>query len=135
MSQQIAALALVVHDYDAAIAFYTEKVGFQLVKDIALGGGKRWVEVRPSGSSTGLILSKAKNERQSASIGNQTGGRVFLFMETTTFEEDYRRMLDNGIHFTETPREEVYGKVVVWEDLYGNKWDLIQRWETDRKVD
>ena len=127
MGQRITSLALVVRDYDEAIAYYTEKVGFELIEDTPMEPGKRWVVVKPRGSEAALLLAKAKNASQASRIGDQTGGRVFLFIETDHFDQDYDRMLAAGVHFTEKPRDEVYGKVVVWEDLYGNKWDLIQR--------
>ena len=127
MGQRIVNLAIVVRDYDEAIQYYTEKVGFELVEDLPMEPGKRWVVVRPPGSQAALLLAKAKNQSQASRIGDQTGGRVFLFLETDQFDEDYERMLAAGIHFTEEPRNEVYGKVVVWQDLYGNKWDLIGR--------
>ncbi len=127
MAQQITSLALVVRDYDEAIRYFVDKVGFELIEDIPMEPGKRWVVVRPAGSSTGLLLAKAKNDQQLSRVGDQTGGRVFLFIETDSFDDDYRRMQSVGIEFTEEPRHEAYGKVVVWKDLYGNKWDLIQR--------
>jgi len=127
MGQRITNLALVVRDYDEAIDFYVDKVGFELMEDTPMEPGKRWVVVKPKGSNTGLILAKAKNDHQAIRVGDQTGGRVFLFIETDHFDSDYERMLQAGVHFTEQPRSEPYGKVVVWQDLYGNKWDLIQR--------
>ena len=127
MAQRIVSLALVVKDYDEAIAFYTDSVGFKLIEDTPMEPGKRWVVVKPSGSEVALLLAKAKNEHQESRIGDQTGGRVFLFIETDNFDQDYQRMLKAGIDFTERPRDEPYGKVVVWKDLYGNKWDLIER--------
>ncbi|WP_136465347.1 VOC family protein [Flagellimonas onchidii] len=119
-------VTLVVRDYDEAIAFYTQKLGFRLVADIDLGGGKRWVLVSPNESGCNILLGKAKNQKEKEAIGNQTGGRVFLFLHTTDFWEDYTSMKANGISFKEEPREEEYGTVVVFEDLYGNLWDLLQ---------
>jgi len=126
MTQKLVQIALVVRDYDEAIAYYTQKLGFHLLEDTDLGGGKRWVRVTPPGSSCALLLARAANPRQAAAVGNQTGGRVFLFLHTDDFWRDYRAMQAAGVTFVEQPREEVYGTVVVFEDLYGNKWDLIQ---------
>lgn len=125
--QMIGKVALVVRDYDEAIAFYTEKLGFILTEDTPLGGGKRWVVVAPRGQQgTQLLLAKAVGEQQVAAIGNQSGGRVFLFLQTDDFWRDYHTMQQAGVSFRETPREEAYGTVVVFQDLYGNKWDLLQ---------
>lgn len=127
MNQHIGLVALVVEDYNEAIEFYTRKLGFRLVEDTPRGPDKRWVVVAPPGSSEAhLLLARAANPRQRASIGNQTGGRVFLFLETDDFYRDYRAMLANGVTFCETPRNESYGTVAVFEDLYGNRWDLLQ---------
>jgi len=127
MKQRIARLTLVVRDYDEAIRFYTEKLSFQLIEDTRLSEEKRWVIIAPPGSTEcSLLLAKAATETQIASIGNQTGGRVFLFLFTDDFKRDYHTMTTNGVHFTNTPREEAYGTVAVFEDLYGNLWDLIQ---------
>lgn len=126
MTQTLVQITLVVRDYDEAIAFYTGKLGFRLLEDTDLGGGKRWVRVTPPGSSCALLLARAANPRQEAAVGNQTGGRVFLFLHTDDFWRDYRAMQAAGVNFVEQPREEAYGTVVVFEDLYGNKWDLIQ---------
>lgn len=126
--QEIAMMALVVRDYDEAIAYFTQTLGFALIEDTALGGGKRWVVVAPPGASGArLLLARAANEAQAARIGNQTGGRVFLFLRTDDFARDYQRMLARGVKFVEPPRRESYGMVAVLEDLYGNKWDLIER--------
>lgn len=123
----LALVSLVVADYDEAIDYYTNKMGFELVEDTRLSSEKRWVIVRPAGSQeSGLLLAKAANEQQQSRIGNQTGGRVFLFLNTDTFERDYQRMQSEGITFVTLPRDEPYGRVVVLEDLYGNRWDLIQ---------
>ena len=127
MSQHISALALLVDDYDRAIAYYTEVLGFRLLEDTAQGPGKRFVRVAPSGEgSTALLLAKAAKPEQVARIGNQTGGRVFLFLNTDDFWRDYNIYKAKGVDFTEAPREEVYGTVVVFRDLYGNLWDLVQ---------
>ena len=126
MKQHLAHIAIVVRDYDEAIAYYTEKLGFALVEDTDMGGNKRWVVVAPPGSQCSLLLAKASNEEQFSRIGNQTGGRVFLFLHTDDFQRDYRAMKAQGVNFVEEPRYETYGTVVVFADLYGNKWDLIQ---------
>lgn len=128
MTQSLTALTLVVRDYDEAIAYYVGTLGFELLEDTQLDASKRWVRVRPAGGvGPSLILAQAATEEQSTRIGNQTGGRVFLFLETDSFWEDYERWRAKGVHFLETPREEPYGTVVVFQDLYGNRWDLIQR--------
>jgi catechol 2,3-dioxygenase-like lactoylglutathione lyase family enzyme len=127
MRQKIAHIALVVKDYDEAIKFYTEKLDFQLIEDTKLSEEKRWVLVAPTGAKECcLLLAKAADERQAASIGNQTGGRVFLFLYTDDFWRDYNKMRDRNIHFVRPPKEEDYGMVAVFEDLYGNLWDLLQ---------
>ncbi len=124
----IANVALLVRDYDEAIAFYTQMLGFELVEDTNLGGGKRWVQVAPKQSAgTALLLAKASNEKQQCAVGDQAGGRVWLFLHTDDFWRDYRAMQTAGVNFCETPREEPYATVVVFEDLYGNKWDLLQK--------
>jgi catechol 2,3-dioxygenase-like lactoylglutathione lyase family enzyme len=127
MSQYISALALLVDDYDRAIVYYTETLGFRLVEDTPQAPGKRFVRVVPPGAGeTALLLTKAANPEQAARIGDQTGGRVFLFLRTDDFWRDYNAYKARGVDFTETPRDEVYGTVVVFRDLYGNKWDLVQ---------
>ena len=127
MTQSIVSVALVVRDYDEALTFFTQALRFTLIEDTDMGNGKRWVIVAPAGGQgASLLLAKAANEEQAAHVGNQTGGRVFLFLHTTDFEDDYRHMLAHGVKFAEQPREEVYGRVVVFYDLYGNKWDMIQ---------
>lgn len=127
MNQKLAYLSLLVRDYDEAIAYYTQVLGFDLLEDTDMGGGKRWVRVSPHGDDgSGLLLAKAVNVDQSSRVGNQTGGRVFLFLHTDDFQHDYERMKAKGVKFLEEPRHEVYGTVVVFEDLYGNKWDFIQ---------
>lgn len=117
---------LLVRDYDAAIDFYVRKVGFTLIEDTDQGGGKRWVVVRPSGGGGGLLLAKAASDLQAARIGDQTGGRVFLFLQTDDFAADHARMSAAGVRFLEAPRREPYGTVAVFEDLHGNRWDLIE---------
>ena len=127
MSQKIANISLLVNDYDEAISFYTKKLGFDLIQDIKLSETKRWVLVKPKGEGNcHLLLAKADGEEQAKYIGNQTGGRVFLFLNTDDFWRDYNNMKDQGIQFNEKPREEPYGTVVVFQDLYGNLWDLIE---------
>jgi len=125
--QRIAALALLVDDYDRAIAYYTGVLGFRLVEDTPQGPSKRFVRVTPPGDgNTALLLAKAANPEQAARIGDQTGGRVFLFLHTDDFRRDYAAYKAKGVDFTEEPREETYGTVVVFRDLYGNLWDLVQ---------
>ncbi len=127
IKQQIGNVALVVDDYDEAIEFYTQKLAFTLIEDTDLGNGKRWVLVSPPNSNgTNLLLAQATTPSQKQAIGNQTGGRVFLFLNTNDFWRDYHMMQERGVVFLEQPREEAYGTVVVFEDLYGNKWDLLQ---------
>jgi catechol 2,3-dioxygenase-like lactoylglutathione lyase family enzyme len=127
VAHSIALLALLVRDYDEAIAFYTDVLRFTIVEDTPLGAGKRWVVVAPPDSrGASLLLAKAATPEQLARVGDQTGGRVFLFLHTTNFWEDYRVMQSRGVSFAEEPREEPYGRVVVFIDLYGNKWDLVQ---------
>jgi catechol 2,3-dioxygenase-like lactoylglutathione lyase family enzyme len=128
MGQKIAHVAIVVRDYNDAIAYYTNALGFDLVEDTPLGGGKRWVLVRPQGSDgTCLLLAHAASQEQESRIGNQTGGRVFLFLHTDDFWRDYNAMKTRGVQFIEEPREEAYGTVVVFVDHCGNKWDLVER--------
>ncbi len=120
-------ISLVVRDYDEAIEFYTKKLGFELVEDTSLTDTKRWVRVSPPhGNGTCLLLAKAVDDEQTQHIGNQTGGRVFLFLQTNNFWQDYNSMTEAGVTFLEKPREENYGTVVVFQDLYGNKWDLLE---------
>lgn len=126
MKQSIAALTLLVADYDEAIAWYTGKLAFTLLEDTAMDGGKRWVRIAPPGSTgTALLLALAKGD-QRAAVGRQAGGRVFLFLHTDDLDRDHAAMQAAGVHFVEPPRDEAYGKVVVFEDLYGNKWDFIE---------
>lgn len=128
MRQHLGALALIVDDYDAAIDFYAGKLGFTLIEDTDLGDGKRWVLLSPPGATeTRLLLAKAADAEQRRHIGNQTGGRVFLFLHTDDFQRDFDRLRENGVLFLEEPRHETYGTVAVFEDLYGNEWDLIER--------
>lgn len=124
---RLSLVSLVVRDYDEAIAFYTQKLGFSLVEDTPLLPGKRWVVVRPPGGGTGLLIAKAKDGSELAAVGHQAGGRVFLFLETDDFARDHARMKAAGVTFREEPRHEAYGTVAVFEDLYGNLFDLIGR--------
>lgn len=128
MPQYLSALAIVVPDYDEAIDFYVNSLGFELLEDTKRSETKRWVRVAPPGAKeTCLLLAKAKGPEQEAAIGNQTGGRVFLFLETDDFDRDYERYLKAGVEMTEEPRQIEVGKVVVFKDPFGNKWDLIGR--------
>ena len=128
MKQSIAHIALIVNDYDEAIRFYTEKLNFILIEDTLLSEEKRWVLVRPKGANECcLLLAKAANERQKISVGNQSGGRVFLFLHTDNFKRDYQNLVDKKIKIVRDPVTEAYGTVAVFEDLYGNLWDLIER--------
>jgi catechol 2,3-dioxygenase-like lactoylglutathione lyase family enzyme len=127
MKQFIAHIALVVRNYDEAIAFYTQKLGFRLVEDTVLSEKKRWVLVCPPGAGeTCLLLAKADDLTQKSRIGNQTGGRVFLFLYTDNFERDYQNYIQKGVKFIRPPQKESYGTVAVFEDLYGNQWDLLE---------
>jgi len=123
---RIGLISLLVHDYDEAVAFYIGKLGFDLSEDTDMGGGKRWVRVTPRGGETGLLLARATTDAQKTQVGNQAGGRVWLFLETDDLMRDHAAWLAAGVVFRETPRHEAYGKVVVFEDLYGNAWDLIE---------
>ncbi|MFA6230445.1 MAG: VOC family protein [Rhodanobacter sp.] len=126
MKQYLGALALLVDDYDEAIAWYTRALGFELIEDIDQGH-KRWVLLAPPGSTeTRLLLAKANGDEQVSRVGNQTGGRVFLLLHTDDFQRDWQRMRGQGVHFREEPRHEAYGTVAVFEDLYGNAWDLLE---------
>ena len=128
MQQNLVHIAIVVRDYDEAIDYYTRVLGFELIEDVPRGPGKRWVRVAPRGDhGASLLLAKAANEEQTSRIGNQTGGRVFLFLHTDDFQRDYAAYSARGVKFIEQPRYEEYGTVVVFEDIYGNKWDLIER--------
>jgi uncharacterized glyoxalase superfamily protein PhnB len=127
MKQRIVQMALVVKDYDEAIAFYTQKLKFNLIEDAVLSETKRWVRIAPPGSDEcSLLLAKAANDEQASRVGNQTGGRVFLFLHTDNFQRDYQNLLDHQIKIVREPVVEVWGKVVVFEDLYGNLWDMIE---------
>lgn len=127
MNQHLAHIAIVVDDYDKAIDFYTQKLHFELIEDTVLSETKRWVKVKPKGSTECcLLLAKAANDEQKSRIGNQTGGRVFLFLHTDNFKRDYQNLIDMGIKIIREPSYEVYGTVAVFEDLYGNLWDLIE---------
>jgi len=127
MTQSVATLALIVRDYDEAIAWYCGKLGFELVEDVDQGS-KRWVVVRPAGGrGASILLARASTPEQMARIGDQTGGRVFLFLETDDFAGDHARMTAAGVRFLEAPRHESYGSVAVFEDLSGNRWDLLQK--------
>ena len=126
MKQAIGSVCLLVRDYDEALAFYVGKLRFTVVEDTAMGEGRRWVVLAPHGSAgTRLLIAKAKNEEERAAVGRQAGGRVFLFLHTDDFARDHAEMLLRGVRFNEEPRVEAYGMVAVFEDLYGNKWDLL----------
>lgn len=124
---QLAHLALVVRDYDEAIAWFTRVLGFTLLEDSPREPGKRWVVVAPPGGGASLLLARAATADQERHVGNQTGGRVFLFLDTDDFGRDHAAFRSRGVQFLEEPREEPYGTVAVFVDLYGNKWDLVQR--------
>ena len=133
MYQRIAHIALVVKDYDEAIEFYTQKLDFELIEDARIDEEKRWVMIAPSGAKECcLLLAKAANERQIESIGNQTGGRVGFFLFTDDFWRDYNKMVEREISFVRPPTEFEYGTVAVFEDLYGNMWDLIEPSESNK---
>ena len=123
---RIASVALLVDDYDEAIRFFTRSLRFELIEDTILSESKRWVIVRPSGGGSSLLLAKAASDEQRLRIGDQTGGRVFLFLETDRFWDEFHEMTSRGVEFLESPRDESYGTVAVFLDLYGNKWDLIE---------
>ncbi len=127
MSQNVSMIALLVRDYDEAIAYYAGVLGFDLIEDTRMSETKRWVVVRPPGGTLKLLLAQPGNDTQAARVGDQTGGRVFLFLDTTDFDADFTRFKAAGVHFLESPRNEPYGKVAVFEDIYGNKWDLVER--------
>lgn len=126
MNLRLNAISLVVDDYDEAIAFYTEKLGFTLLEDTPLDAQKRWVVVSPGPDSCRLLLARAANDEQRSRIGNQTGGRVFLFLYTDDFDGYFRRLQENGVEIVRPPSVEAYGKVAVFRDRYGNLWDLIE---------
>jgi catechol 2,3-dioxygenase-like lactoylglutathione lyase family enzyme len=126
VARRISQMALVVNDYDEAIRFFTQALGFALLEDTARADGKRWVRVAPPGETgAALLLARAATPSQRLAVGNQSGGRVFMFLETDDFHRDYAHMKAHGVRFMEEPRNEAYGTVVVFLDLYGNKWDLI----------
>lgn len=131
MAAHLGALSLLVRDYDEAIGWYRDKLGFTLLEDTDLGGGKRWVRMAPPGTDpasgqTCLLLARASGPEQEAAIGHQAGGRVFLFLHTDDFARDHAAMQAAGVRFLEAPRHEAYGSVAVFADLYGNKWDLLE---------
>ena len=127
MNQKIAHIALLVNDYDEAIDFYIAKLNFKIVEDTVLNGSKRWVLISPPGiNGCNLLLAKATNDEQKSRVGNQTGGRVFLFLHTDNFQQDYREMVSKGISFVREPVKEEWGTVAVFKDLYGNLWDFIE---------
>jgi predicted enzyme related to lactoylglutathione lyase len=123
--QHIALFTIVVADYDHTIAFYRDKVGFELREDTDLGNGKRWVVVAPAGAAGGVLLARGVGERQTARVGDQTGDRIGFFLNTDDFARDFAAMTARGVKFVRPPKREAYGTVAVWEDLYGNLWDLI----------
>ncbi len=125
-AETLATVTLVVPDYDAGIAYYLDQLGFDLIDDVTLGDGKRWVVVGPA-SGARLLLAKATNDAQTAAIGNQTGGRVAFFLETDDFAETHARFVAAGVEFLEEPRHEAYGTVAVFSDPFGNRWDLLER--------
>src|SRR5438477_12902258 len=127
MPQNIVLFAVTVRDYNEALAFYVGKLGFEELEDTDQGGGKRWVRVRPFGAKgTAILLARAVGDTQLASVGNQTGGRVFIFVETDDFWRDYRALNERGVVFVRPPKDEAYGTVAVFEDLYGNRFDLVE---------
>ena len=135
MKQWIAHITLLVIDYDEAIAFYTQTLGFRLVEDTKISADKRWVLVAPPGAQEcALLLARASTQQQAACIGNQTGGRVFLFLFTDDFWRDYHHFLAKGVSFVRPPKTEAHGTVAVFEDLYGNQWDLLQPTENNKGI-
>jgi catechol 2,3-dioxygenase-like lactoylglutathione lyase family enzyme len=124
---RLALVTVVVRDYDEALAFYVERLGFERVEDRELGGGKRWLRVRPPGGGCEILLARAASDQQRARVGDQTGGRVALFLETGQFQADYERLRARGVRFVREPKHEPYGWVAVFEDLYGNRFDLVER--------
>lgn len=126
MKRTLGLITLVVRDYDQALAYYCDVLGFERVEDTALPDGKRWVVIRPGADGAAMLLAEAVNERQRMAVGNQTGGRVGFFLQTEDFAADHRRMCERGVRFLEEPRHEAYGSVAVFEDIYGNRWDLIE---------
>ena len=135
MNQRLAHIAIVVTDYDEAIKFYTEKLHFDLIEDTRLSETKRWVLVKPKGQDGGcLLLAKAVNDEQKSRVGNQTGGRVFLFLHTDNFERDFQNLLDKQIEIVRQPSKDEYGTVAVFKDLYGNLWDIIEPAEPNEEL-
>ncbi len=132
MPTRVALFSLLVPDYDEALIFFTGVLGFNCREDTDLGGGKRWVRIAPPGAETEILLARAVGDRQTAAIGEQGGGRVWLFLETHEFDKDYNRMTAAGVHFEGPVRDEPYGRVAVWIDPWGNRWDLIQFARNDR---
>ncbi len=131
--RHLARTTYLVEDYDEAIAFFVEKLGFSLVEDTPIDDGKRWVVVTP-GEGCGLLLAKATGGQQTARIGDQTGGRVAFFLHTDDFSRDHQAMIAKGVRFIDSPRKEPYGTVAVFEDLYGNRWDLLQPIEAGNRT-
>lgn len=131
MLTRLALFSLLVPDYDEALRFF-ERIGFQCREDTDLGNGKRWVRIAPRNGETEILLARAANARQTAAIGEQGGGRVWLFLETDDFDADYRLLKEAGVQFESAPRDEPYGRVVVWADPWGNRWDLIEFAHADR---
>jgi len=133
MNRRLVHISILVDDYDEAIAFYTQKLDFELITDERLSATKRWVVVKPKGKGDcAILLAKADGERQRTFIGNQTGGRVFLFLSTDNFERDFANLIKHNIRIVREPSNETYGRVAVFEDLYGNKWDLIEYNEEEK---
>ena len=132
MPQRLNLTALLVDEYDAALAFFVGALGFEMREDTQLEDGKRWVVVAPQGAANGLLLARAVGERQRNAIGDQSGGRVFLFLETDNFARDHLAYTQRGVRFVEDPRHEPYGIAAVFEDLYGNRWDLIESITAER---
>ncbi len=132
MSLRISKVTLVVRDYAEAISYFVGALGFKLVENTDMGGGKRWVVVSPGEGSAEILLAKGVGEVQTARVGDQTGGRVALFLDSDDFDRDHAAFLSRGVKFLEPPRVEAYGKVAVFEDIYGNKWDLVEPKAGDR---
>jgi len=124
--RRLATVALLVRQYEEAIAWYTDKLGFRTAEDVTLGDGKRWIVLTPGTGGARLLLAQAADAAQSQAVGNQAGGRVLFFLETDDFKRDHSAMILSGVRFLEAPRHETYGTVAVFEDLYGNRWDLIE---------
>ena len=132
MPTRVALFSLLVPDYDEALAFFTDVLNFDCREDSDLGGGKRWVRIAPPGAETEILLARAVGPEQTAAIGSQGGGRVWLFLETDDFDKEYNHMRKAGVAFDTAPRDEPYGRVAVWTDPWGNRWDLIQFSDPDR---